>query len=112
MGKPMQETTPTPAGPPGTNQNYRGWQSDIIVDLIKRYGFPAITLNPGASFRGLHDSLVNYGGNEPPMMLCQHEEIAVQIPHGYAKASRKPIAVLLPHPAGLPHPTTPIPSAY
>ena len=91
----MQETTPLPAGQPGTNQNYRGWQSDIIVDLIKRYGFPAITLNPGASFRGLHDSLVNYGGNEPPMMLCQHEEIAVQIAHGYAKASGKPMAVIL-----------------
>ena len=54
------------------SQNYRGWQSDVIVDLIKRYGFPYITLNPGASFRGLHDSLVNYGGNEPPIMLCQH----------------------------------------
>ncbi len=35
--------------------NYRGWQSDVIVDLIKRYGFPFITLNPGASFRGLHE---------------------------------------------------------
>src|SRR6202140_2592249 len=76
-GQSMQETTPSQAGEPGTHQNYRGWQSDIIVDLIKRYGFPAITLNPGASFRGLHDSLINYGGNEPPMMLCQHEEIAV-----------------------------------
>ena len=57
-------------------KNYTGWQSDVIVDLIKRYDFPYITLNPGASFRGLHDSLVNYGGNEPPMMLCNHEEIA------------------------------------
>ena len=71
----------------------RRWQSDVIVDLIKRYGFPYITLNPGASYRGLHDSLVNYGGNEPPMMLCQHEKIAVQIAHGYAKASGKPMAV-------------------
>ena len=49
-------------------ENYTGWQSDIIVDLIKQYGFPFITLNPGASFRGLHDSLVNYGKNDPPMM--------------------------------------------
>ena len=40
-------------------QNYTGWQSDVIVDLIKAYDFPYITLNPGASFRGLHDSLVN-----------------------------------------------------
>ena len=58
--------------------NYTGWQSDVIVDLIKRYEFPYITLNPGASFRGLHDSLVNYGENQPPMMLCNHEEIAMQ----------------------------------
>ena len=63
-------------------RNYAGWQSDVIVDMIKRYGFPFITLNPGASFRGLHDSLVNYGNNEPPMMLCNQEEIAVQIAHG------------------------------
>ena len=108
----MQETTPAQAGQPGTNQNYRGWQSDIIVDLIKRYGFPAITLNPGASFRGLHDSLVNYGGNEPPMMLCQHEEIAVQIAHGYAKASGKPMAVILHNLVGLLHATMAIYYAY
>src|SRR5215831_12743238 len=84
-------------------ENYRGWQSDVIVDLIKRYGFPHITLNPGASFRGLHDSLVNYGRNEPPMMLCQHEEIAVQIAHGYAKATGKPMAVILHDLVGLLH---------
>ena len=92
--------------------NYRGWQSDIIVDLIKRYGFPAITLNPGASFRGLHDSLVNYGGNEPPMMLCQHEEIAVQIAHGYAKATGKPMAVILHDLVGLLHACMAIYYAY
>src|SRR2546421_11490473 len=80
--------------------NYRGWQSDVIVDLIKRYGFPHITLNPGASFRGLHDSLVNYGGNEPPVMLCQHEEIAVENAHRYAKATGKPRAGVLAAPLG------------
>ena len=41
------------------------WQSDVIVDLIKQYGFKHIALNPGASYRGLHDSLVNYGGKRP-----------------------------------------------
>src|SRR5262245_7004688 len=91
-GAPMQDQAGR--GQPA-KENYRGWQSDVIVDLIKRYGFPHITLNPGASFRGLHDSLVNYGGNEPPMMLCQHEEIAVQIAHGYAKANGKPMEVIL-----------------
>jgi len=92
--------------------NYRGWQSDVIVDLIKRYGFPHITLNPGASFRGLHDSLVNYGGNEPPMMLCQHEEVAVQIAHGYAKASGRPMAVILHDLVGLLHACMAIYYAY
>src|SRR5947209_13089 len=92
--------------------NYRGLQSDVIVDLIKRYRFPHITLNPGASFRGLHDSLINYGGNNPPMLLCQHEEIAVQIAHGYAKASAKPMAVILHDLVGLLHATMAIYYAY
>ena len=84
-------------------KNYTGWQSDVIVDCIKRYEFPYITLNPGASFRGLHDSLVNYGDNQPPMMLCNHEEIAVQIAHGYAKVTGKPMAVILHNLVGLLH---------
>src|SRR4030095_15660108 len=92
--------------------NYRGWQSDVIVDLIKRYGFPHITLNPGASFRGLHDSLVNYGGNEPPMMLCPHEENAVQIATGSAKATEKPMAVILHDLVGLLHACMAIYYAY
>ncbi|MGH6946607.1 MAG: thiamine pyrophosphate-binding protein, partial [Kiloniellales bacterium] len=90
----------------------RAWQSDVIVDLIKHYGFPFITLNPGASFRGLHDSLVNYGGNEPQMMLCQHEEIAVQIAHGYAKATGQPTAVILHNLVGLLHACMAIYYAY
>lgn len=85
------------------DQNYLGWQSDVIVDLIKRYGFDYIAMNPGASFRGLHDSLINYGGNNPPMLLCQHEETAVQIAHGYAKATNKPMAVILHNLVGLLH---------
>ena len=97
----MNKVDPVPTS--GTNQNYRGWQSDVIVDLIKQYGFEYITLNPGASFRGLHDSLINYGGNQPPMLLCQHEKIAVQIAHGYAKASGRPMAVILHNLVGLLH---------
>ena len=93
-------------------KNYRGWQSDIIVDLIKRYDVPYITMNPGASFRGLHDSLVNYGGGQPPMLLCQHEEIAVQIAHGYAKASGKPMMAILHDLVGLLHATMAIYYAY
>ena len=79
------------------------WQSDVIVDLIKQYGFPYIALNPGASYRGLHDSLVNYGENDPPMLLCNHEKIAVQIAHGYAKASGKPMIAIVHDVVGLLH---------
>jgi acetolactate synthase-1/2/3 large subunit len=64
------------------NKSGRQWQSDVIVDMIKMYGFEYIALNPGASYRGLYDSLVIYGENDPQMILCQHEKIAVQIAYG------------------------------
>lgn len=103
----------TDAGRTGNvNVNFRGWQSDVIVDLIKQYNFEYITMNPGASFRGLHDSIVNYGKFDPPMLLCNHEEIAVQIAHGYAKASGKPMAVILHNLVGLLHATMAIYYAY
>ena len=90
----------------------RAWQSDVIVDLIKHYGFPYIALNPGASYRGLHDSLVNYGGNDPPLLLCQHEKIAVQIAHGYAKATGRPMAAIVHDVVGMLHATMGIYYAY
>jgi acetolactate synthase-1/2/3 large subunit len=79
------------------------YQSDVIVDLLHEYDFPFVALNPGASFRGLHDSLINYGGNKPEMILCQHEETAVQIAHGYARATGKPMAVVLHNLVGMLH---------
>lgn len=88
------------------------YQSDVIADLIKAYGFPYITLNPGASYRGLHDSLVNHNRNDPPMMLCQHEKIAVQIAHGYAKASGKPMVAIVHDVVGMLHSVMGIYYAY
>jgi len=88
------------------------FQSDVIADLIKQYGFPYIALNPGASYRGLHDSLVNHNNNEPPMMLCQHEKIAVQIAHGYAKASGRPMIAIVHDVVGMLHSVMGIYYAY
>jgi len=88
------------------------WASDVIVDLLHAYDLPYAALNPGASYRGLHDSIVNYGGNKPVMMLCQHEEIAVQIAHGYAKASGKPMLAILHNLVGLLHANMAIYYAY
>ncbi|MBW3619299.1 MAG: thiamine pyrophosphate-binding protein [Actinobacteria bacterium] len=74
----------------------RRYGSDLMVDAIKACGFRYVALNPGSSFRGLHDSLVNYGGNvDPEMILVPHEKIAVGLAHGYAKASGEPMAVVL-----------------
>jgi acetolactate synthase-1/2/3 large subunit len=87
------------------------WQSDLIVDLLVAYGFPFVTLNPGASFRGLHDSLVNREG-APPLILCQHEETAVQIAHGWAKATGRPAAAILHDLVGLLHANLAIYYAY
>jgi len=62
--------------------------SDAVVDLLRAMDVRYVPLNPGSSFRGLHDSLVNHGGNrEPQLLLCLHEEIAVSLAHGYAKAT-------------------------
>ena len=88
------------------------WASDVIVDLLQAYDLPYAAMNPGASYRGLHDSIVNYGGNRPTMILCQHEEIAVQIAHGYAKASGKPMVAILHNLVGLLHSNMAIYYAY
>jgi acetolactate synthase-1/2/3 large subunit len=88
------------------------WGSDVIVDLLHRYELPYAALNPGASYRGLHDSIVNYGGNRPVMMLCQHEETAVQIAHGYAKASGRPMVAILHDLVGLLHANLAVYYAY
>ncbi len=88
------------------------WASDVIVDLLHAYDLPHAALNPGASYRGLHDSIVNYGQNRPTMMLCQHEETAVQVAHGYAKASGKPMVAILHNLVGLLHANMAIYYAY
>jgi len=88
------------------------WASDVIVDLLHAYDLPYAAMNPGASFRGLHDSIVNYGGDRPAMMLCQHEETAVQIAHGYAKASGRPMVAILHDLVGLLHANLAIYYAY
>jgi acetolactate synthase-1/2/3 large subunit len=75
--------------------------SDHIVDLLKLYGIEYAALNPGSSFRGLHDSIVNYADNRPEIIECPHEKIAVGVAHGYARATGKPMAAILHNLVGL-----------
>jgi thiamine pyrophosphate-dependent acetolactate synthase large subunit-like protein len=80
------------------------WGSDAIAAMLRALDIPYLALNPGASYRGLHDSIVNYLGNErPQMLLCLHEESAVAIAHGYAKASGRMMGVVLHSNVGLMH---------
>ncbi len=89
---------------PRRGQSSGLWGSDVIAEAIRGLGFEYVALNPGSSFRGLHDSLVNHLHNEKPqMILCLHEENAVAIAHGWAKVTGKPMAVVLHANVGLMH---------
>lgn len=74
------------------------------MDLFKALEIEYAALNPGATFRGIHDSIVNYGGNRNPEIIeCCHEEISVAVAHGYAKASGRPMIALVHDVVGLQH---------
>jgi acetolactate synthase-1/2/3 large subunit len=74
--------------------------SDLVVSLLEEAGVEYVAFNPGASFRGVHDSLVTREGG-PRIVLCPHEGIAVAVAHGYAKSAGRPMAVLLHDVVGL-----------
>ena len=89
-----------------TGTNAPGFGSDVVADTLRALQIPYIALNPGASYRGLHDSIVNFLGNETPqMLLCLHEESAVAIAHGYAKVTGKAMAAAVHSNVGLFHAT-------
>lgn len=78
--------------PPETSEI--GYGSDVMAEQLSRLGLKYLALVPGSSYRGLHDSLVNFKGNvDPEMLVTLHEEHAVAIAHGYAKVTRRPMAV-------------------
>ena len=90
---------PTPTG-----ANTPGFGSDVIAEALRSLDIPYIALTPGASYRGLHDSIVNYLGNtKPQMLLCLHEEAAVAIAHGYAKVTGKAMVTAVHSNVGLMH---------
>ena len=76
--------------------NDMGWASDVAAEMLRKLNIKYVSLNPGASYRGFHDSLVNYLGNErPELLLCVHEEHAVSLAHGYTRVTGRPLAVAL-----------------
>src|SRR5580692_9992174 len=95
---------PTIERPVPSGANTAGFGSDVVADTLRALDIPYIALNPGASYRGLHDSIVNYLGNSSPqMLLCLHEEAAVAIAHGYSKVTGKAMAAAVHSNVGLMH---------
>jgi len=120
---PVGDAAPAPAAHPSlaeldrpvnlTGENAPGWGSDVVAATLRDLAITYIALNPGASYRGLHDSIVNYLGNQTPqMLLCLHEEIAVAIAHGYAKVTGKAMAAAVHSNVGLFHATMAIFNAW
>ena len=84
-----------------------------MAETLRALGLPYIALTPGASYRGLHDSLVNHLGNQrPQMLLCLHEEHAVALAHGWAKVTGRAMAVALHSNVGLFHATMAVFNAW
>ena len=92
--------------PSAAGVNAPGYGSDVVAETLRALEIRYIAVTPGASYRGLHDSIVNYLGNTTPqMLLCVHEESAVAIAHGYAKVTGRAIAAAVHSNVGLQHAT-------
>jgi len=87
--------------------------SDFMVDVIRTLNIEYLASNPGSTFDGLHESLINHGMNQMPEFLtCCHEESAVAMAHGYAKIEGKPMMALIHGTVGLQHASMAIYNAY
>ena len=84
-----------------------------MVDVLKTLDLEYVAANPGSTFEGLHESLINYGDNKMPEFLtCCHEESAVAMAHGYAKIEGKPMMALIHGTIGIQHASMAIYNAY
>jgi thiamine pyrophosphate-dependent acetolactate synthase large subunit-like protein len=86
--------------------------ADYMVDVIKSLGIEYFIANPGSSFRGIHESLVSYGGNKPEFITCNHEEIAAAMCNGYAKIEGKPAVTAVHGTVGMQHAAMAVYNAY
>ena len=111
--RPMEVTGNEIDRPVPSEPSARVWGSDAIAAMLHELDIPYVALNPGSSYRGLHDSIVNYLGNtRPRMLLCLHEESAVALAHGWAKVTGRPLAAIVHANVGLMHATMAIFNAW
>jgi len=103
-GAPLPNIAAETLPPADLAQQQSSSGGDFMVDVLKTIGFEYVTQTPASTFRGLHEAIVNHGGNKAPELLsCVHEEIAVAMAHGYAKVENKPLAVMVQSTVGLQH---------
>ena len=105
----QQQADPPPADVYATDKP----GSDHMADVLKSLGFEYVAANPGSTFRGLHESFINYGHNaNPELLTCCHEESSVAMAHGYAKIEGKPMLVMAHGTVGLQHASMAIYNAF
>ena len=115
LAKPQQNERSSPAetGAPAEVTGNEKPGSDFMIDVIKTLGIEYCAANPGSSFRALHESMINYGGNSMPELLtCCHEESSAAMAHGYAKIEGKPMMIMAHGTVGLQHASMGIYNCY
>ena len=86
------------------NASRAQYGSDVMAEILRMLDIEYVSFNPGSTFRGLHDSIVNYlGNNKPETIMCNHEGIAIAFAQGYEKVAGKPMAVIVHDVVGLLH---------
>jgi thiamine pyrophosphate-dependent acetolactate synthase large subunit-like protein len=111
--RPSARVAAAETGAPAAPQTQGRAGSDFMVDVIKSLDIDYVPSNPASSFRGLHESLLTYGGNKKPEFItCMHEESSVGIAHGYFKIAGKPLIALCHGTVGLQHATMAIYNAW
>ena len=117
--RPAVPATPVEARdqqPPGPVAKLTGQQKcggDFMVDVFKTLNIDYIASCPGSTFRGLQESLINYGGNtKPEFITALHEDSSVHFAQGYAKIAGKPMAALVHGVVGLQHASMAIYNAF
>jgi len=87
--------------------------ADFMIDVFKSLGFEYVCANPGSAFRGIHESVINYGGNtKPEFITCCHEESSVAMAHGYYKVEGQPMLVFAHGTVGLQHASMAVYNAF
>src|SRR5215472_8376692 len=109
---PAQRAAETSAPPAEDIQIVERPGSDYMVDVFNSLGLEYLFATPGSSFRGIHESAINHGGNRPEFITCMHEECSVAMANGYAKVEGKPVLVCAHGTVGIQHAAMAIYNAY